>query len=801
MNKLYIAHFRTNDGEKQPLVQHLKETANISKDNGSSLGIATTCYLAGLLHDAGKYTEAFQQYLSDAHAGLAVVRGSVDHSTYGGKIILSIRATNKYERLAIEMIANSIFAHHSSRGLLDFISGEGDASVPFSTRYEKELPEYDDVCVHFFEEVASHSELESLVRIAGKELETLAIEHDWNPKSEQYQTDQFYFLKLVYSALLDGDRRNTQLFEEFNSVSQTDSAVLFESLASTLETTFETFRKGPETKINTLRQEMADACLQAADRPTGIYRLSIPTGGGKTLSSMRFALNHATKKRKKRIIYIIPYSSIIEQNAGVFRKHLQDSEGDFILEHHSNLVSEQDDQSEDSERKQAKMQDNWDSPIIVTTMVRFLENVFSGSTRNPRRIHQLLDSILIFDEIQSIPPKCLSMFNSLITFLKEYGNTTTLLCTATQPTLENRKVKLPLESDAEIVPDLASASTAFERVKVIDYTKPTYWSAQELADFSEKLLEDNRNLLIILNTKKAVRAVFQELRDRGKRVFHLSTSMSPNHRTYKLEIIREALEKGQDITCVTTPLIEAGVDISFATVIRSISGLDSIAQAAGRCNRNGESSVQQPVYLVNPVKELENIDKMREIKTKSLITMELLQDRKFNHNDSSLLDPKLIERFFNRYYSRVEKANESDYLFNDGKSSLYELMGKNLNRRKFYVSKMNELPPTLMVSSSQTIAKHFNVIEQQGDSVLVEFGEGKEMIIELNGSKDVIFDKRWYQKAQRNSITLYQHEFKQLEQSGLITITPAGIYVLHQQAYDEDFGLNIEGDSHGSYSF
>lgn len=190
------------------------------------------------------------------------------------------------------------------------------------------------------------------------------------------RTDQFYLLKMVYSALLDGDRRNTQLFEEDRTDQKTDPINLFRLLSERLEETFADFKNGKQTDLNLLRQKMADACLEAAKRATGIYRLSIPTGGGKTLSSMRFALNHALANQKKRIIYIIPYSSIIEQNAEVFRKVLKDTDHTFILEHHSNLVLEEDDQSEEKERKQALLQDNWDSPIIVTTMVRFLENFF-----------------------------------------------------------------------------------------------------------------------------------------------------------------------------------------------------------------------------------------------------------------------------------------------------------------------------------------------------------------------------------------------------------------------------------------
>lgn len=787
---MFIAHFRSKDGVEQSLEKHLKETAEIAKENGSPLGIPTICYLAGILHDAGKYRRAFQDYIFAAKRGEKVDRGSVDHSTYGGKMIRSLNATTKYELMAMEMIANAIFAHHSPRGLLDFISGENEVCSPFMNRYERTLEDLESVEELFYSEVLPLGEMKALLLESGKELERWASRLD-----RISRTDQFYLMKMVYSALLDGDRRNTQQFEEGTAIREESNKELFSELSQKLEKTFEGFENENQTEINQLRQEMAEACLKAAERETGIYTLSIPTGGGKTLSSMRFALNHAIIQEKRRIIYIIPFSSIIEQNAEVFRKELGDVNNDFILEHHSNLVIEEEDESEESERKQALMQDNWDSPIIVTTMVRFLENVFSGSTRNPRRIHQLLNSVLIFDEIQSLPPKCLSMFNSLINFLKNYGNTTTLLCTATQPTLGKRKLKLQIDTDGEIVPNLLGVTQAFERVEIIDKTLFEGWTAEQLKEFTEEVMMQEDNLLMILNTKKAVRKVYQLLRDSDFKTFHLSTSMTPNHRSDILKRIRDELKEKHKIICVTTPLIEAGVDVSFSCVIRSITGLDSIAQAAGRCNRNGESKDLQPVYLVNPVKQLENIDKMEEIKTKKELTKEMLQDRKFNHDESSLLRPKCMERFFDKFYDRIERTNESEYLINQGSQFLFPMMQKNSNRKKGYQDHRKEHVPTCLVSSAATIAKHFKVIDQIGESVLVEFGEGEELVADLAGSEEIVFDKRWYQKAQRNSLNLYQHEFQKLERDGMLEIYEPGLYVLHVQAYSNEFGLNIQSDS------
>lgn len=798
--KKYIAHFRENEEkEEQLLMDHLLQTAEIAKRNGAKFGLPQSCYIAGLIHDCGKFSDAFQEYIQTARRGEEVQRGSVDHSTYGGQIIWQLfdqlENPSPFEKVAVEMITNAVFAHHNPGGLLDFITGEGQGDSPFLNRTKKDLMELNQVKKRFFSFVCSEEELENYIKIVGQEVKVLFEKHGGIKR-----TEQFYLLKMIYSALLDGDRCNTQQFESGNYGEESEKNKLFKTFSNRLEEQFAKFEQGPITPINNLRQKMAKACLSAADNPTGIYQLSIPTGGGKTLSSMRFGLNHAIKYNKERIIYIIPYSSIIEQNAKVFRDVLRDD--DHILEHHSNLVSEYDDESEESERRQALMLDNWESEIIVTTMVRFLENVFSRSTRNPRRIHQLLNSVLIFDEIQSLPPKCLSMFNSLINFLKKYGNTTTLLCTATQPTLDKSKLPLQLSLDAEIVPKLEEVARSFERVNVIDKTLSEGWDGKMLANFSQNILTVEKNLLIILNTKNAVRSVFGELKDADPdlTVFHLSTGMTPNHRSKILEEVKDYLGKKKKFVCVTTPLIEAGVDISFACVIRSLTGLDSIAQAAGRCNRNGESTEKQPVYLVNPVKQLENIEKLAEIQIKSDITETILKDRKFTGETDSLLSPEKIQIFFKRFYNRMERTNESEYLFDNGSKTLFELMSGNKKRLEFYKKSSNAQSVPTLVSSSGTIAKNFHVIQQQGQSVLVEFGEeAMELVADLNGSEKVIFDKKWYQKAQRNSLNLFQYEYQQLVQAGLITMTSAGVAVILSNAYDEQFGLNIEGDSKSGY--
>jgi CRISPR-associated endonuclease/helicase Cas3 len=256
-----------------------------------------------------------------------------------------------------------------------------------------------------------------------------------------------------------------------------------------------------DTPINQLRGQMSDQCQAFAEKPTGIYTLSIPTGGGKTLASLRFGLNHALKHHKERIIYVVPFTTIIEQNAATVKEILQDQE--HILEHHSNVFNELETsgEQEEIERKQALFKDNWEAPVIFTTMVQFLNTIYSKGTRNPRRFHNLTNAVIIFDETQGVPTNCTYLFNECLNFLKNYGNTTSVLCTATQPSLEYVGRKLEKAEQGEMIADLAEVERQFKRVEVIDKTKAESWTLAALADFTQEVLAEKENLLVILNTK------------------------------------------------------------------------------------------------------------------------------------------------------------------------------------------------------------------------------------------------------------------------------------------------------------
>lgn len=803
---MYIAHVRKSDGEKQLLKAHLVECAQLSANWGGKIGLRKTSYLAGLLHDLGKYSNEFQTYLKKAVADpKSVKRGSVDHSTAGGKLLFDVCHKNSrdpFSYILAELVGNAIISHHSSRGLQDFFTPEGEASSDYLRRVsEIEVVDYELIKTRFFKEVVSEEQFGSLLIESTAELKGF---YQKNGKSRVKQNDTFFLLKFIYSCLLDADRTNTMLFEEHYSVKKYETVELLHSYSQRLEAFISTFTE--DTPINQLRSQMSEQCKAFAERKTGIYTLSIPTGGGKTLASLRFALNHAIKHGKERIIYVVPFTTIIEQNAATVRKILKDDIN--ILEHHSNIFTDQEESKEGSseaekealEQKQALMKDNWESPIIFTTMVQFLNTIYSRGTRNPRRFHNLTNAVIIFDEVQGVPTNCTYLFNESLNFLKNYGATTSVLCTATQPSLENVGRALAKESDGEMVTNLAEVESRFKRVEVIDQTTNEPWKLEELSNLTQRILAEKANVLIILNTKKAVRRFYQYLENlqlENIELYHLSTSMCAKHRKNLLDELRAKLKNTDlKLICITTQLIEAGVDISFQSVIRSVAGLDSIAQAAGRCNRHGEAE-QQPIYLVNLSAELENVTHLPEIKQGKAITLDILKEGT-GINGADLLSHVVQKQYFDQFYACF--TNELNYPVKKASLNLFSLLGQGSDALEHYKRTYGSAPLLAFRSSPKTVGKYFQVIDSPTTSVLVPYQKGTELIADLNGELKPEDYAPTLKKAQQYMVNIFQHELTELQKNGAIyPLLNGDVLALTSNAYDGKFGIDLEAEAASDY--
>lgn len=792
----FVAHIRQSDLEKQLLSEHLKNVQQIAERIGKKIGIPHITGLAGMFHDMGKYSDEFLEYLEEAvnNPENPPKRGSIDHSTAGGKYLMENFHT-KYNFL-IECVANAIFSHHGQ--LKDMVNADGES--PFLKRKNKEDLGYEKVKQRFFQEMYSEDYIKQYVNEAAKEISIIA-----DKILKKTGNNQMLFKKIIrkyityltlftFSALLDADRTDSRQFDENTVEEPFESEKIFNRFAEKLEEHLKTLeKKSIQNEITLLRQQMSNMCYEKSKLPTGIYTLSIPTGGGKTLASLRFALNHALKHSKERIIYVVPFTTIIEQNAEEVRNILDAK--DYLLEHHSNVIeNEIDDEHLNFENyqnyKKIKLaKDNWDAPIIFTTMVQFLNTFYSRKSRNIRRLHNLTNSIIIFDEVQSVPVNCVTLFNEALNFLKDIGNSTVLLCTATQPALQY--VEKNITVDGELIDDLPRIVKAFKRTNLINMIKDGGWTTEELAQFVNEQLNECNSVLVILNTKSVVKKLYDEFSNSEIKTVHLSTSMCPKHRKQKIYEMRKCLKNKEKIVCISTQLIEAGVDVSFECVIRSLAGLDSIAQAAGRCNRHGEVA-SRDVYIINHKEEV--LNNLPTIKKGGYESKKILRDIEMDPTlfDGELLSENAMTLYFRNFYQEFKPY--LDYPTPVGKNIYEMLLGNNSE----FLDEFKEEQAIWMHASFETASKYFEVIDSKTHSVLVPYDKGKALISELYSAGGIENVTTFLKEVQQYIVNVFDHDLNRLIKNGVvekIEFKNYSLFVAKESAYDDQYGLSVEGEA------
>ena len=499
-----------------------------------------------------------------------------------------------------------------------------------------------------------------------------------------------------------------------------------------------------------------------------------------------------------RIIYVVPYTSIIDQNARVARSvfaALEKNGRQILLEHHSNLTPEQD-------TSQSKLlAENWDAPVIYTTAVQFHETLFAAGTRGVRRLHQLANAIIIFDEVQTIPIRMVHLFNNAINFLVEQCGSTVVFCTATQPILDKvdpKKGAARLISDAEIMPNVGELFRDLQRSRIEDHCKDTGWNQEEVANAALQELKKNGSVLIIVNKKAQAKALYKHLHGSLDHVYHLSTSMCPVHRTAILDKVKACLnpEAPTPVICISTQLIEAGVDVDFGMVIRYLAGLDSIAQAAGRCNRNGRRETGR-VLIINPANE--GLDRLPEIRIAQEVTKRVLSEFRDNPEffGHDLQSPKAMERYYDYYYFKrahemafpVGRKDLSDLTGND---DLLTLLSTNARVVQVYTNELREAPNLHLRQSFMSAARAFKAIDSPSQGVIVPYGAGERIITGLSSAG--FNDKgRLLREAQRYSVNLFPYELEKLKEQRRLyeAWSGSGIYYLDEQYYSEEFGVSM----------
>ena len=777
----FIAHRKISaDGtvQDQLLKQHSEAAAGYASDALSGIGLKDAGYLAGLLHDLGKFSEDFQLYLLGVSCKR---RGSVIHTFQGCRYLLEQyhNSENAYQQLSAELMAYAVGAHH---GLFDCVDSEH--KLGFRYRKEKENIAYEEAVENFLSVCAGKETLDGLFRCAQEQLGS-AI----SKLNESYSDDgEFAFAvgmlaRLLLSAVIEGDRRDTAEFmsEARFPVWPADMRPIWQARLTFLEEKLCRFPSA--TPIARARQRISQKCREAAEEPAGVYRLNVPTGGGKTLASLRFALAHAAKWNKQRIIFTSPLLSILEQNAKVIRDFVGDDS--LILEHHSNVV--QTEQTGDALDERELLTENWSSPILLTTLVQLLNTLFSGKTTAIRRFHALCDSVIVIDEVQTVPTKMLTLFNLAIRFLTEICGATVVLCSATQPCLE--QAAHPIENEPEtIVPYDEALWEPFRRTKIEPLGQ---LREEELPGLVRGLMEQTDSLLVICNKKDEAASLFRKLCTEPWQCFHLSAGMCMQHRRDTLKALMAALRSGQKTLCISTQVIEAGVDISFQRVLRLAAGMDSVVQSAGRCNRNGELEERQPVYLVNCSDE--KLGSLREIQQAKDATSALLDayEKDPARFDGDLASDAAIAYYYQQLYKEL-KGGAQDYPLK-GKTSVYDLLSlneKNANDR------CDNLEDYCLWQAFKEAGQAFQVFDTDTTDVLVPYGNGKRLITELCTEKalhDLAYRAGLLQEAKNYTASLYAWQKSKLEKaSGLCLLGGDCVYVLLDGFYDSRIGLTDE---------
>ncbi|MDI3537169.1 MAG: CRISPR-associated endonuclease/helicase Cas3 [Epulopiscium sp.] len=806
----FIAHIREKDRKVQSLINHLEGVSSLTFESSKYISCPNVGMLLGLLHDFGKYSSIFQEYIRSANEFVELdtniissdvenIHGKIDHSTAGAQFAWNELLKNNNDpkiRIFAQFIALCIVSHHS--GLIDCLSTDGEEV--FIKRINKNPDQT------YIEEVINNADKEivlkikSLISNKGAYDEFLSIVKNIiqsKNKSERIIKFQIgLLLKFLFSCLIDADRTDTADFENPNNktIRQFGNYKNWDILIERFENKIKEFeQKSNKSPIDDIRSNISNKCKEKAENQQGIFALTVPTGGGKTLASLRFALYHAKKYNLDRIIYVIPYTSIIDQNAQVVREILEindEEKGNIILEHHSNLLPE----FENSKTK--LLSENWDAPIIFTTTVQFLETVFGAGTRSIRRFHQMARSVIIFDEIQTLPIKTIHLFNNTINFLIENCKTTVVLCTATQPLLnmvDEQKGRLFFSKENEIIPNVEELFSNLKRVEVIDKTKNQGWSVDEIATLAIEQTGIIKSCLIVVNTKRNAINLYQRILKEinSKNVFHLSTSMCPAHRIKVLDRIKTLLKNNEQCICVSTQLIEAGVDVDFGCVIRYLAGIDSIAQAAGRCNRNGKHKIRK-VYIVNPNEEI--IDSLQEIKEGKLVTLRILNEMKNPENNlpNDFLHPKIMERYFQYYF--YDRAHMMSYPINGERDdNLLDMLSENTLAVGEFIRKNKSAPNIFFRQSFKTAAEYFKSIDAPTVGIVVPFEtEGKEIISEL--LSQFAYEKRFkiLKRAQRYTVNVYPTLLdKLIKQSAISQVSDIGVYILSDERYyHHAFGLS-----------
>lgn len=791
---MYCAHIR-EDGEEQTVREHCINTAEFTASALATIGLAQCGWIAGVLHDAGKCKDEFDDYLVAAVKGGNVARGSVNHTFAGARFLLDRWHSGEelgLSEVTAELLAFAIGSHH---GLFDCIDPARNSG--FFHRQTKEKIGYEASIHNFLKECVDIKTLDARFRTAVREMgPTIEKISSISTQPDDELADQetaFYMgllARMILSAVIEGDRRDTATFLNGDTFPRWPENMrgIWSNRLKFLEDQLNIFPH--ERAIDVARKVISDTCAEFADNPGGIYRLNVPTGGGKTLASLRYALTHAKKWNKARVVFTSPLLSILDQNAAVIRRYVGDDS--LILEHHSNLAEPED--TSERLRELELLTDTWESPVIITTLVQLLNTCFLGKTSAIRRFHSLCNSIIVIDEVQTVPEKLLTLFNLAMNFLSRVCGATIVLCSATYPELEN--VTHPLcQIPIDMVPYDRKLWEVFKRTEI---QNAGHMRLEEMLQMISDVLEDCRSLLVVCNTKNEAAYLFSNLKIDNCDCFHLSAAMCMEHRRETLKLLQSALDglhagTEQRVVCISTQVIEAGVDISFQQVIRLSAGMDSIVQAAGRCNRHAEQEKPASVRVVRCIDEklrcLEDIAR-GQIATTSLFNAFADDPQRF---EGDLSSNQAIAFYYHKLYGDMNSEFQDDQV--DEHGSVYQLLADN---PRYADENCRWTQDYYLRQAFRLAGDLFQVFDENTVELVVPYGKGRMLqqailaASQMYGQKDWKSIHEWIQQAKGYSISVYGYQFEKLQKLGAVTSLFDGeVFLLSDGFYDNHFGFSI----------
>lgn len=798
-------------GREESVAEHTEKTAYLCREKGKKCGISQIMSLCGIFHDMGKNKKKFDDYIHADEWERKKLRGKIGHASTGAKYIYDRNHESSGKgKVFTELVTYAVAAHH---GLFDCVNEE--RTDLFSKRLS-EVEDYEEACRNaehdyllqyepdkVFVKAEQEFDLtwDKMKKVVGTITPLILVEDNREKRKILSDCRSFLFAslqRLFLSVLIDADWEATTDFmnnvDTLSKCTDTDYKKIFakarENFKAYMQGKHRSIRRSDltdrEREIMEARDRLQEECREFAKHPAGIYCLPIPTGGGKTLSSLAYALEYCKQHPEtERIIYVSPYISITEQNAKVFREAIGQDE--WILEHHSSVVKDmvngdRDYQQEDYRRNRFAQQDiSWEEPFICTTFVQFMNTLFSDQSRSIRRMHRLVNSVIIIDEVQSMPVKCVHTFNQMMNFLNAVCNADIILCTATQPALGDAVYPVCYSKPKYMIKNAADWFTRFERVKIHVPEPGQKYTFDSLGEEIKCQSDRYRSILVILNTKSAVGKLYDILKEFPVHVEYLTTNLCAEHRSDKIEAVKKKLREGQEnVVVVSTNLIEAGVDISFECVYRSMTGLDSLAQSAGRCNRNGEKKygVLKLIQL-----EGENTENMEELLRNIDVTEDILYDYRKNGGDESLLTPTWMDQYFKKLY--VDSKDKMNFPMGQMDTSIMEILSNGFS----CLEKKN-----FMNQAYKTAGREYQVIDDHSFGVIVPYKDGNNILEAIRQSPELAEIKECIRKAQRYTVNVRENQLKKFD--GLIQRVsesiPGIFMVAAPGAYTEERGITAE---------